>query len=80
MLDFLQALKAHAGGDISTEEIRRSAICQECPEKEQRFYAEFLDSKIVELNGFVCTRCACPCPLATKIFAKDKKNICPKWK
>ena len=78
MLDFLQALKAHAKGDIGTEEERRSAICQECPEKEPRLYAEFLDSKIVELNGFVCTRCACP--LATKIFAKDKKNICPKWK
>jgi hypothetical protein len=77
MLDFLQALKAHTKGEIGEEEQRRAAICQTCPEKEQRIYAEFLESKIIEINGLVCTRCSCP--LATKIHAKDEKNKCLKW-
>lgn len=78
MLDFLQALKQHFTEDIGEEEKRRAEICGSCPSKEVRAYAQILDSKMVELNGYVCTECSCP--LATKIFAKEDKNICPKWK
>jgi hypothetical protein len=77
MLDFLQSVTSHIKGTISSEEKRRAEICGKCPEKEKRNYADFLDSKIVELNGYVCTRC--DCPLATKIFAKNEKNKCVKW-
>lgn len=78
MLDFIQAVTKHAKGEIGEEEQRRAVICGGCPEKERRAYADFLDSKIVEVNGFVCKKCSCP--LATKIFAKDEKNKCPKWR
>jgi hypothetical protein len=78
MIDFLQALKQHFTEEIGGEEERRAAICAACPDKEVRAYAQILDSKMVELNGYVCK--VCSCPLATKIFAKEDKNICPKWK
>lgn len=77
MKDFFQAVTQHIKGAIDKEEIRRAEICNTCELKERRIYADFLHSKIVEINGFVCTKC--DCPLATKIFAKDKKNICSKW-
>lgn len=77
MIDFLQAVTKHIKGTISGEDKRRANICAKCPEKEKRNYADFLDSKITEVNGYVCTRC--DCPLATKIFAKNENNICPKW-
>lgn len=77
MKDFFQAVTQHIKGAIDEEEIRRAEICNTCELKERRDYVDFLHSKIVEINGFVCTKCECP--LATKIFAKDKKNICSKW-
>lgn len=78
MIDFIQALGQHIKGKIGEEEKRRAAICSSCPLKELRGYAEILDSKMIEINGYVCT--LCDCPLATKIFAKDKKNICLEWR
>lgn len=79
MLDFTHALIKHARAKgIDHLQKERAEVCTECPEKEIRNYATFLNSKIVEINGYVCTRC--DCPLATKIFAEDKKNICPLWK
>jgi len=78
MIDFLQALKQHISGEIGAEEQRRSSICRECPLKEIRSYARILHSKMEDVNGYVCT--VCDCPLATKIFAKEPDNICPKWK
>lgn len=76
-MDFLQALKQHVKGETGEEEKRRAAICAECPLKEIRLYAQIFDAKMEEINGYVCTKC--DCPLATKIFAKEQKNICPKW-
>lgn len=78
MKDFLQALTQHIKGEAGKEEKRRAAICAKCPLKEVRLYAEILNSKMQEINGFVCLECGCP--LATKIFAKEQDNICLKWK
>ena len=78
MVDFLQALKSCIKGDFKEEEKRRASICAECPDKEKRAYAEILDAKMFEVQGYVCT--LCDCPIATKVFAKENKNICPKWK
>lgn len=78
MLDFMQALKQHINGGVGEEQERRVAICGGCPDKKVRVYAQILNSKMVEINGFVCAKCNCP--LATKIFAQEEDNICPKWK
>jgi len=78
MTDFIQALAKCITGRYGEEEERRASICAACPEKEQRSYAEILNAEMVEIKGFVCTRC--DCPIATKVFAIKDKNICPKWK
>jgi hypothetical protein len=78
MVDFIQALGRHIKGDVTDLQKERATECASCEDKEQRVYADILDSKMVEINGYVCTRC--DCPLATKIFAKGKKNICNKWR
>jgi predicted nucleic acid-binding Zn-ribbon protein len=77
MLDFLQALKCHIKNELDEDVKRRAEICAKCPSKTEAKYSEILNSKMVEINGFVCGECHCP--LATKIFAKEVKNICPKW-
>jgi len=77
MIDFFQAITQHVKGKITEEAIQRANVCADCPLKEKRSYSDFLNSQIVEINGFVCSKC--DCPLATKIFAKDKKHICDKW-
>lgn len=77
-MDFLQALKQHVKGEAGEEQKRRADICAGCPLKEVRLYAQIFDSKMEEINGYVCTEC--DCPIATKIFAKEEKNICPKWR
>ena len=78
MIDFLQALRHHITGEVTPEAERRAQICAECPLKELRDYARILNSKMEDINGFVCTEC--DCPLATKIFAEHKDNICRKWR
>lgn len=80
MLDFLQALGRCASGQFGKEEKRRANICAVCTEKEKRGYAEILNAKMVEVQGYVCTGHCEGCPIATKVFAKENKNICPKWK
>jgi len=77
MKDFLQALAHHIRGEVTQEEERRANICAECPLKELKTYSRIFDSKMEDINGYVCTECGCP--LATKIFAKEPENICPKW-
>ena len=77
MLDFLQALKRCINDEYGEEEERRAAICADCPLKEKRFYADILNAKMENINGYVCT--ACGCPIATKVFALEKEHICDKW-
>ena len=78
MKDLLQAFSQHLKGEVTEEAERRVRICAECPEKEVRLYAQILNSKMQEINGYVCLECGCP--LATKILAKEENNICPKWR
>lgn len=77
VMDFLQAIIAHSNDKQTELSLERAKVCAGCEFKEKRFYASFLNSKIEEVNGFVCI--LCDCPIATKIFAKKKKNICTKW-
>jgi hypothetical protein len=81
MIDFIDALTKSLKGKHTEESRRRSEICAKCPLKEKRFYADFVKAEIKEVEGFVCigTNCLIPCPIANKIFATKKKNICPKW-
>lgn len=78
MRDFLQALKQNISGNISEEAAERAKICAQCPEKRYSSYAEILNTVMVEVDGYLCAG-HCSCPLATKIYAKEPENICPKW-
>lgn len=77
MIDFINALTKSLKGNHTQESLQRSKICADCPEKEQKLYADFVNAEIKEVQGYVCTRC--DCPIATKVFATEPKNICPKW-
>jgi hypothetical protein len=77
MMDFISALSKSIKEQHTEESLRRANICAACPEKEKRFYAEFVNAEIKDIEGFVCTRCSCP--LGTKVFASEPKNICDKW-
>lgn len=79
MKDFLQALKQNITGKITPEAERRANICGKCPDKKASSYTEIFNAVMVEIDGYVCTG-HCTCPLATKVFAKEPENICPKWK
>lgn len=77
MIDFINALTESLKANHTAETLRRANICAPCPEKGQRFYADFVNAEIKEVQGYVCERCACP--IATKVFATEPKNICDKW-
>ena len=77
MIDFINALTKSLKSKHTEESRRRSEICAKCPLKEKRFYADFVKAEIKEVEGYVCTLCACP--IATKVFATEKGNICHKW-
>jgi hypothetical protein len=80
MIDFINALTESLKANHTAETLRRANICASCPEKEQRFYADFVNAEIKEVQGFVCLNCpGLPCPIATKVFATELKNICDKW-
>ena len=77
MLDIMQALIKNAKSDFGVEERRRAEICVKCPEMKDGFYSDFFNSVIIEVKGKVCNQCSCP--ISSKVFAKDKENICKKW-
>jgi hypothetical protein len=77
MIDFINALASSITGKHTTESLRRSNICAQCPEKSKKFYAAIVNAEIKDVQGYACDRCACP--IATKVFAKDKNDICTKW-
>lgn len=77
MIDFINALTKSIKGKHTDESLRRATICAECPEKTKKFYADFVNAEIIDVQGFVCNRC--DCPIATKVFAEETKNICEKW-
>lgn len=77
MIDFIQAVVQHVKGEVTQEAESRAKICAVCPLKEMRSYARIFEAKMEDINGYVCNECGCP--LATKIFAKEPDNICPKW-
>ena len=77
MIDFIKALTKSIKGNPTDESKRRSEICAKCPLKEKRFYADFVNAEIKEVQGYVCT--VCDCPIATNIFATEPKNICKEW-
>lgn len=77
MIDFIKALTKSLKSKHTEESRRRSEICATCPLKEKRFYADFVKAEIIDVEGYVCTLCACP--IATKVFATEKENICRKW-
>ena len=78
MKDFLQAVIKHSSDSHTDESKRRAKICENCNDKSKAVYGQFVNSQIKEINGYVCKRCKCP--IATKIFAAEPKNICVKWK
>lgn len=77
MIDFIKALTKSINGKHTTESKRRADICAKCPLKEKRFYASFVNAEIIDVQGYVCTLCACP--IATKVFATEPENICTEW-
>ena len=77
MIDFINALTKSINGKHTSESKRRAEICAKCPLKEKRFYADFVNAEIIDVQGNVCT--LCDCPIATKVFATEPKNICEKW-
>jgi hypothetical protein len=81
MMDFIKALEKSTNSKHTKESRRRAEICAKCPLKEKRFYADFFKAEIIEVEGFVCLggQCLHPCPIATKVFATESKNMCKKW-
>lgn len=77
MIDFINAISDCVNKKHNEETLRRAKICAGCDEKEKAFYASMVNAEIKEIQGFVCARCNCP--LATKVFATEPKNICKKW-
>ena len=77
MIDFINALTKAIKSEHTEESKRRASICANCTLKEKRFYSDFVNSEIKDIKGYVCT--LCDCPLATKIFATEQKNICTEW-
>ena len=77
MIDFINALANSTKGNHTEESRRRAEICAKCPNKSKKFYADFVNAEIKEVQGYACNDCNCP--IATKIFATEKENICPKW-
>jgi len=77
MKDFLNAIASHIKNKHTPESESRATICGGCPNKEKRFYSEIFKSKMKNIKGYVCIDC--DCPISTKIFAKQKENICKKW-
>ncbi len=61
-------------GKTTEEHIRRSEICKECPSAKYNFMLDFIDDKLVESKGMLCSECGCP--LSAKIRSTDK---CIKW-
>lgn len=78
MKDFINAIGMHVFGNIGPEQVRRADICGGCDKKTFGGFPLIIESKMKDVNGFKCSECNCP--LATKIFAQDEKNICDKWK
>lgn len=77
MIDFIKALTKSINGKHTTESKRRAEICATCPLKQKRFYADFVNAEIIDVQGYVCT--LCDCPIATKVFATEPQNICKEW-
>jgi len=77
MIDFINALTKSLKQEHTAESRRRAEICAACPHKEKRFYASFVNAEIKDVEGYVCSLCACP--IATKVFATEPKNICTEW-
>ena len=77
MIDFIKALAKSMKGKHTQESRRRAELCAKCPLKEKRFYADFVNAEIKDVQGYVCT--LCDCPIATKVFATEPQNICTEW-
>lgn len=78
MKDLIQSIIKNAKGVFGEEEKRRAEICVNCPEMGEAVYSEIFNAVMIEVKGKVCNLCG-GCPISNKVFAKDKKNICPKW-
>ena len=76
--DFFKALAKNMKDEHTNESFARASTCLQCEFKKESILSLFINSEIKEINGFSCS--LCDCPLATKIFAQDQKNICDKWK
>lgn len=77
MIDFINSLTKSIKGQHTPESLRRAKICAECPLKEKRFYADFLNAEIIEVQGYACT--VCGCPIASVIHTNNPDIICDKW-
>ena len=77
MIDFINAVSKSIKQEHTPESRRRAEICSKCTLKEKRFYADFVNAEIKEVQGYVCELCACP--IATKVFATEPENTCIKW-
>jgi len=78
MKDALQAIVKNIKGEFGELEKERAETCVKCPEMIEGFYPDIFNAVMVEVKGKVCN--LCDCPISNKIFAKEKENICIKWK
>ena len=57
------------------EDKRKASICKGCPHAVSSTFVEFINDKLVDVNGMVCNDCGCP--LIAKIRSGGN---CPKNK
>jgi len=61
--------------EVRERALLRSKVCDGCEYAKKGIVEEFIQDDIVEISGYVCTKCT-GCPLKAKIRADEK---CIKW-
>jgi hypothetical protein len=53
------------------EQLRRANICRKCEYAEHRNYLQFINDKMEDVKGLVCTACD-GCPIIAKVRSEAK--------
>lgn len=78
IFNIIQGWKNYLKNETNANVLKKSAICEKCPEAIIGTYEKFMpDESLKEIQGLKCNQCKCP--LSTKL--RSKKETCPlgKW-
>ena len=78
IFNIIQGWKNYLKNETDTNVLKKSAICENCPEAIIGTYEKFMpDESLKEIQGLKCDKCKCP--LSTKL--RSENETCPlgKW-